>query len=290
MVEVIPLKYGTTFKRVFGQPVVFRQFTQDVLGIPVNIDEVHTEYEYPEAVGHVKTKYDLFAEDQEQRIIIEIQHVKEEDFFARFFYYHLTSIIEQVKRYTAYRFDQTVYTIIVLTSVPRDGSVNFSYAFCDMNPITEFEERVDVYPHRLVFLTPRLINEKTPRNVRMWLELIADSLDNQIDETRYDLPIFQHIIRDIERSSISPEELSEMIDEDAWELAQQRFRREGREEGLQEGRAEGHAEGHAEGRTTRNREIVLAMLTRGIDINLIAEVTGLTQIEIEQIRKEENDG
>ena len=77
-----------------------------------------------------------------------------------------------------------------------------------------------------------------------------------------------------------------MIDEAAWELAQQRFRREGREEG----RAEGHAEGHAEGRTTRNREIVLAMLTRGIDINLIAEVTGLTQIEIEQIRKEENDG
>ena len=32
-----------------------------------------------------------------------------------------------------------------------------------------------MYPHRLVFLTPRLINEKTPRNVRMWLELIADS-------------------------------------------------------------------------------------------------------------------
>jgi predicted transposase/invertase (TIGR01784 family) len=146
-----------------------------------------------------------------------------------------------------------------------------------MNPITEFEERVHVYPHRLVFLTPRLINEKTPRNVRMWLELIADSLDNQIDETHYDLPIFQRIIKDIERSSISPEELSEMKDEEAWELAQQRFTREGR------------AEGRAEGRTTREREIVLAMLTRGTDISLIAEVTGLTQPEIEQIQKEENN-
>ena len=281
MVEVISLKYGTTFKRVFGQPPVFCQFTQDILGIPVNINQVHTEYEYPEAVGYVKTKYDLFAEDKEQRIIIEIQHVKEEDFFARFFYYHLTSIIEQVKSHTAYGFDQTVYTIIVLTSVPRDGSVNFSYAFCDMNPITEFEERVHVYPHRLVFLTPRLINEKTPRNARMWLELIADSLDNQIDETHYDLPIFQRIIKDIERSSISPEELSEMKDEEAWELAQQRFTREGR--------AEGRVEGRAEGRTTREREIVLAMLTRGTDISLIAEVTGLTQPEIEQIQKEENN-
>jgi hypothetical protein len=115
MVKVISLKYETTFKRVFGQPPVFCQFTQDILGIPVNINQVHTEYEYPEAVGYVKTKYDLFAEDKEQRIIIEIQHVKEEDFFARFFYYHLTSIIEQVKSHTAYGFDQTVYTIIVLT-------------------------------------------------------------------------------------------------------------------------------------------------------------------------------
>jgi hypothetical protein len=31
------------------------------------------------------------------------------------------------------------------------------------------------------------------------------------------------------------------------------------------------------------------MLERGIDINLIAEVTGLTQPEIEQIQKEENN-
>ena len=68
-----------------------------------------------------------------------------------------------------------------------------------------------------------------------------------------------------------------MKDEEAWELAQQRFMREGR------------AEGRAEGRTTREREIVLAMLTRGTDISLIAEVTGLTQPEIEQIQKEENN-
>jgi hypothetical protein len=31
MIEVIPLKYGTMFKRVFSQPDIFNQFAKDVL-------------------------------------------------------------------------------------------------------------------------------------------------------------------------------------------------------------------------------------------------------------------
>ncbi len=52
---------------------VFTQFANDILDIDLHIDEVHTEYEYPEPIGFVKSKYDLFAEDKEQRIIVEIQ-------------------------------------------------------------------------------------------------------------------------------------------------------------------------------------------------------------------------
>ena len=86
MIEVIPLKYGTVFKRVFSNPEVFTRFAQDILGITLNIDQVHIEYEYPEPIGFVRSRYDLFAEDEEQRVIVEIQHVKEEDFFNRFLY------------------------------------------------------------------------------------------------------------------------------------------------------------------------------------------------------------
>ena len=76
MIEVIPLKYGPMFKRVFSQPNVFNQFAKDILGIDLNVSKVHTEYEYPEPVGFVRSRYDLFAEDVEQRIIVEIQHIK----------------------------------------------------------------------------------------------------------------------------------------------------------------------------------------------------------------------
>ncbi|MDM8557305.1 hypothetical protein [Candidatus Parabeggiatoa sp. HSG14] len=76
MIEVIPLKYGSMFKRVFSQPNVFNQFAKDILGIDLNVNRVHTEYEYPEPVGFVRSCYDLFAEDVEQRVIVEIQHIK----------------------------------------------------------------------------------------------------------------------------------------------------------------------------------------------------------------------
>jgi len=86
MIDVIPLKYGVTFKRVFSDPVIFSQFASDVLDMPIQVEQVYTEYEYPEPVGSVKIKYDLFAEDAVQRTIIEVQHIREDDFFDRFLY------------------------------------------------------------------------------------------------------------------------------------------------------------------------------------------------------------
>ncbi|KOR27468.1 hypothetical protein TI04_13245, partial [Achromatium sp. WMS2] len=133
MIEVFPLKYGPIFKKVFSHPHIFQQFASDILDLSVNIERVETEYQYPEPVGFVRSRYDLFAEDTTQRIVIEIQQVKEPDFFERFLYYHLTSMIEQVRSYDAYWFTKAVYTIVVLTSTPKDGSVNFSCAINDQN-------------------------------------------------------------------------------------------------------------------------------------------------------------
>jgi len=279
MVKVIPLKYGTMFKQIFSKPAVFQAFAEDVLGIKLNITTVHTEYEYPETVGFVKTKYDLFAEDVEQRIIVEIQHVKEEDFFDRFLYYHLISLAEQVRSFNEYQFERTVYTIVVLTSVPRDKSVTFSCAISDMSPIDEFGNRVEVYPHRLIFLTPRLINEQTPPEVRAWLALIADSLDQQVEAEAHPRPLFQEMIAAMRQTTISPELLSEIKDDAAWEKAQARFKREARAEGLAEGLAEGRAEGLAEGQAS----LVQAMHARGSTIAQIAELTGLSEAQIEAL-------
>ncbi len=112
--------------------------------------------------------------------------------------------------------------------------------------------------------------------MREWLALIEDSLDGPVDETDYPSPLFQKIIREIERETITPEELSEIKEKAAWEKAKARFAREGREEGIRERREAG--------RQQEKKEIAMAMLERGVEAALIAEVTGLTIEEIEQLR------
>ncbi len=240
--NVIPLKYGTVFKRAFSQPDVFCQFAKDVLEIELNIDKVHTEYKYPKPIGFVRSKYDLFAEDEEQRIIVEIQHVKEDDFFDRFLYYHLISMVEQVGGFKEYGFDKTVYTIVVLTSTPRDDSVNFSCAVSNMSPIDEHQRVVDVYPHRLVFLCPRQANEKTPPKIKKWLDFIEDSLDGKIENSDY------------------PDTLSEIKDEMAWSNAKTRFIDEGRKEGIEKGKEE------------EREKIILQARKMGLDDEAIAQL------------------
>jgi len=276
MVAVVPLRYDTVFKKAFGKPDIFCQFVYDVLGIEIHVDRVITGRRYPEPVSYVDIEYDLFAEDTEKRIIVEIQHIQEVDFWERFLYYHIIGLAEQVRSHADYRFNKTVYTVVVLTGSPRQQENNskFSIATSNMDPVNEFGDRLSVYPHRLVFLNPRLRNEMTPESIRMWLELIDDSMDAEVEESKYSLPI-QKVIEEIKRDNITPQELRVIKDEAAWERT------------LRESFEEGHEEGLEEGRNTREKEIALSMLQKGMDVAMISEVTGLKQEEIEKIKSAE---
>ena len=283
--QVIPLKYGSIFKQTFSDPEVFCQFAKDVLDIEINVDKVHTEYQYPQPIGFVRSKYDLFAEDIKQRIIVEIQQVKEDDFFDRFLYYHLISMVEQVGGFKEYAFDRTVYTIVVLTSTPRDDSVNFSCAVSNMNPVNEHGDIVEVYPHRLVFLCPRQGNEKTPPKIKKWLDFIEDSLDGEMEASDYEEGLWQKIINLIHKQNIDPELLSEIKDDAAWEKAKKRFAAEGREEGREEGRAEMRqlAEDAQQKMRLQQRQTILQAQKIGLDNAAIMQLTGLSISEIEAL-------
>ena len=267
MTDVLSLHLGAAFKHAFSQPNIFREFVRDVTGVTVNPAQIHTEYEYPEKVGNVNIKYDLFAEDDEQRIIVEIQHLKEEDFFPRFLYYHIVGIMQQVANHDEYEPPKTVYTIVVLASVPQDGSITFSWGEHLMDILDEHSIRHMIAPHRLIFLNPRLVNEKTPTTVRPWLELIKDSFSKEIDEDDYNSPTLKDLIARINRNTMSPEMSAAIKDETAWEKATERFQREGIDIGRR----------LQQGQTAR------FMLDQGIDVAIISGATGLTSEEIEAI-------
>ena len=62
-------------------------------------------------------------------------------------------------------------------------------------------------------------------------------------------------------------------------------RETGREEGREEGRKEGKEEGRAEGAKRNSCDIAKRMLEKGIDIETISELTGLTEKEISKLNQ-----
>ncbi|MEN8217202.1 MAG: hypothetical protein ABFS56_12710 [Pseudomonadota bacterium] len=195
--------------------------------------------------------------------------VKEDEFFDRFLYNHLISMVEQVDGYQEYGFDRTIYTIVLLTSNLHDGKIKFSYAVSNMNPRGEYGDTVEVYPHRLVFLCPRKVNDKTPPLVKKWLNFIKDSLDGEMDEKDYPEALWRKIMAAIQKRTISPTLLSEIKDDVAWEKAKIRFVEEGRKEGV----------------LKQQRETILQAREMGLDEMAIAKLTGLSTQAIKNIMK-----
>ena len=60
-------------------------------------------------------------------------------------------------------------------------------------------------------------------------------------------------------------------------------RETGREEGLKEGKEEGIKEGREEGAKRNSCDIAKRMLEKGIDVETISELTGLTEKEISEL-------
>ena len=59
----------------------------------------------------------------------------------------------------------------------------------------------------------------------------------------------------------------------------------GKEEGLKEGKEEGRKEGREEGAKQKSFDIAKRMLEKGIDIETISELTGLTEKEISELNR-----
>lgn len=89
----------------------------------------------------------------------------------------------------------------------------------------------------------------------------------------------------------SPTELREYEDslkayrdiKNSLDTAKEEGRAEGREEGRAEGREEGRAEGREEGRAEGIAMVAKMMYAKGMDIDVIASMTGLSTDEVESM-------
>jgi hypothetical protein len=253
MKRVAPLRYDVIFKKAFSDPEIFTAFVHDVLGIRIEIDKVETEKSFKPPIGRVASRFDLFAEDLKNRVVVDIQHVRYLDHYDAFLHYHCAAILEQVAKAENYRPKLAVYSIIVLTSGDRH---QVDLAMIDFDPKTRHGKGLGEIPHKVVYLCPKYANDETPAPLREWLQAIDDTLDETVDESDYQNPLIQRIFNLIEQDSILPEERARMFEEYNQETLKQDLIKQ------------------------RNIEIARALLAKAMPIDLIAEVTELSEAEI----------
>ncbi|NEX15356.1 MAG: hypothetical protein C1943_01650 [Halochromatium sp.] len=266
MKQVAPLRYDVIFKKAFSEPDIFAGFVEAMTGVTVNIDHVDTEKRFDPPIGLVDSRFDLYAEDHVNRIVIDIQHVKLPDHYHRFLHYHCAAILEQVAAAKDYRPPLQVLTLVVLTSGDRH---QVEYASIDFDPKDLQGQPLGEIAHRVIYLCPKYVSDATPEPYREWLQAIADSLDEEVDESAYQNPLIHKIFGLIARDGLTPQDRARMKDEYGYEAI-------GRDQ-FEKGVVEGEAKGEAKAQTAIARQ----MLAHGLAPDAIAQLTGVPLATVE---------
>ena len=286
MKQVAPLRYDVIFKKAFGDLDVFKALVRDFLNIKLEISKVESEKAFIPPVGSVDTRFDLFAEDEKNRVIVEVQHRHYSDAYERFLYYQCSAMVETVRSSKDYCFPVTVITLVFFTGKktpsPDNNILVHDFEVRDLNG--EVVENLYGHKHLLFFVFTNSVSKNTPKKTSEWIRAIDDSLDEEVNENDYKNPNIKRLFELIEKDQITPEERARMKDEySQGELEKKGFDEgkeigfddgygEGKEDGIKEGKDEGRKEGKIE--TARNLKAL------GISEEQIASATGLSLDEV----------
>jgi len=270
MEKVASLRYGVIFKKAFCVPEIFSAFVSDFIGKEIRISKVETEKTFDPPVGRIDSRFDLYAEDEENRIIVDVQHVRHGDHYHRFLHYHCAALLEQAASSRDYSPGLEVFTIVVLTSGERHKK---DVCVTDFDPKDMGGNPLGEIPHRIFYVCPKYVTDATPEPYREWLAAIHDTMDEEVDETRYRRAEIRDIFRHIRKDTISPRERAVMKDEYSF----QRLFDEKYEKGVEKGIRKGRKEGQEEGRKEEQEKIAVRLLGMGtFSEDEISEVTGLS--------------
>ncbi|MEN8220871.1 MAG: PD-(D/E)XK nuclease family transposase [Pseudomonadota bacterium] len=215
MKKVAPLRYDVIFKKAFGQPEMFTALVNDLLDLKIEINEVENDKVFVPSVGKVATRFDLFAEDKKNRLVIEVQHAHYSDTYERFVYYQYSAMVDLI---ASYSFPVTVITLVFFTGKKTPNPNGSGILVHDFEPRDlangEVVEGVYGQKHRLIFVfTNSVKKKKTPKNYLEWMQAIDDSLDEKVNEAGYTNPHIRRLFELIEKDQITPEEYARMKDE-----------------------------------------------------------------------------
>ena len=306
------------FKRIFGQEVskpLLLDFLNHLLeGERVIVDLTFLDKELPGVYdGDRSTIYDIYCQtDTGEYIIVEMQNRYQHTFKQRSVYYAAQAIARQGERGSQWGYDvKAVYVVSFLNFSLKEISADFrtDVGLMDMHRHTLFSDSL-----RLIFLQLPLFKKEADEcdnDFERWIYVLKNM------ETLNRLPfaaqsaVFQKLASITDVASLSKDDRmkydeslrkfrdtlvvmqTERMEGRAMGFAEGHEqglavgRAEGLAKGLEEGRAEGLEEGRAEGLEEGRAEAIhnnaRKMKALGMAPEVIAQVTGLTADEIEQL-------
>ncbi|OQY47700.1 MAG: hypothetical protein DRR08_20235 [Candidatus Parabeggiatoa sp. nov. 2] len=268
-ITVHSLESRPAFQEGFSNVDVFKRMVKAFTGVNLQIKEVETEKEFHRPVGNVKIKFDLFAEDEKKRTIVEAQHANYSQNFERFCYYHLTAIVETIKSSRDYHFPKTVYTLVFFTDrlSPVPGK-NILVHDTEMKDFIDGEVAKGIFPHkhRLFFIFTKAPDAdiRMPEECREWIQAIHETLKGWVYLHQFKTPEIKTLFERLKTEDTSPELHTKMMDERMVK------------------------EKHDDIRKEERRKIARKLLRRNATTsNLdISELTELSLTDIEELREE----
>jgi hypothetical protein len=203
------------FKKVFTDVEVFTAFAKDVLGIDLIISKVETEKILPSKVSAIKFKMDLFAEDAQNRTVVEIQKVDYDYTYDRFAHYFLANLVDVQRKSKDYSFAKDVYIIVVVTAAYKitDKSglpVKKDVLITDINPRDLNGALIEMNNHKMVILNTTNKGDNTPEGILDWLNLISESMKNpENPKVNMNKPAIAKAVALANIDDLSAEELAE---------------------------------------------------------------------------------
>ncbi|WP_181305826.1 Rpn family recombination-promoting nuclease/putative transposase [Rufibacter sp. XAAS-G3-1] len=228
-----------------------------------------------------KAIFDLYCENEKgEKFIVELQKTKQNFFKDRTVYYSTFPIREQAKRADWNYELKAVYTIAILDFVfdeDKQDPAKFRYDI----KLSDTETK-EVFYDKLTFIyleMPKFNKtiEELETRFDKWLYVIRNL--NRLDKVPEKLRerVFEKLFETAEIAKFTPEQIRSYEDS----LKYYRDLKNSLDTAKEEGRLEGRLEGI--------EEVAENMLKKGISTEIIAETTGLTDQQIERLKKK-NEG
>lgn len=285
-------KNDVVFKKIFGQhPNILMSFLNSMLPLAEGHEIVELEYLSPEMIPETFlekfTSVDVRCRDSRGRqFLVEMQMNWTTAFKQRVLFNASKAYVTQAEKGFEYSHLKPVYALNLINQnyLPESPDYYHHYAVVHLQ---DNHEKLDGL--EFVFVELPKFKSKNITEMRLqvlWLRFLTEINEQAeiISDELLENPEIQQAINFVYEASLSKEE-KDLYDRN-WDRisSEKTILTEVRAEGIAEGRAVGIAEGRVEGKAEGKIEVALNLIAAGVSMDIIMQATGLSRIEIENLR------